>query len=204
MSVPARTDARSEFSMDIVTTNETSARVDRDPTSARCWVMLSPWNGDYISKPRRRPAARPPLRPAAFASSRVNSWAVPCACAALPPRLASAQTSDRSIAANPLRLRVLVASSSTGSLVRSVSLMPALLASVVTTPLGVNCSNEHVRQEHDSCRELRDVGSAATKKASAPGREIFPGRPGKISLGANSAPCSTLSAGAAERAGDRR
>jgi hypothetical protein len=45
--------------------------------------------------------AMPPLRPAARASSLVNSWAVPERCAAMPPRRARVLTWAGSIAAKP-------------------------------------------------------------------------------------------------------
>lgn len=50
---------------------------------------------------RPRPLAKPPLRPAAAASSGVNSWAVPFSCAALPPLLAISRCLTGSMDANP-------------------------------------------------------------------------------------------------------
>jgi hypothetical protein len=45
--------------------------------------------------------ASPPFRPAALASSALNSWAVPARCAALPPRRPRSRTRAGSIVANP-------------------------------------------------------------------------------------------------------
>src|ERR1051325_6560894 len=50
---------------------------------------------------RSRLTASPPLRPATRASSDVNSWAVPLACAARPPLLAISRCLDGSIDAKP-------------------------------------------------------------------------------------------------------
>src|SRR5580698_5460702 len=50
---------------------------------------------------RSRLTTSPPLRPAARASSAVNSWARPWACAAFPPLLAISRCLSRSIDANP-------------------------------------------------------------------------------------------------------
>src|SRR5262245_24767562 len=55
---------------------------------------------------RLRLTATPPLRPASRASPESNSWAVPFACAALPPLLAISRCLLRSIDANPRLLRV--------------------------------------------------------------------------------------------------
>jgi hypothetical protein len=49
--------------------------------------------------------ASPPLRPASRASPESNSWAVPFACAALPPLLAISFCLLRSIEAKPRLLR---------------------------------------------------------------------------------------------------
>ena len=49
----------------------------------------------------RFPRLSPPLRPAARASSELHSWAVPLACAALPPFEAISRCFSPSIDANP-------------------------------------------------------------------------------------------------------